>query len=250
VDGHRAGSRVRVDHADGDVPRYLTDKGNKSFFFAPGAGDLLKDTTVPVIFVEAEKSALAIASLARRARRTYLIVAIGGVYGWKRKAVKELQPDGGTKEVTGPAPDLDLIHFKDRHVLIAFDSNVATKPEVRKARNAFRKELPHRKAAIAFVEIPAEDDINGPDDFIAVRGDDAVIAAIDDASGDADTLQHLIRNADGTAKGRWQTQSRYCAMRRNGRVCWRSTSSACTPLCANRPRGGRRSARSGTMLMT
>jgi hypothetical protein len=168
----RTGSRVRVDAPiDDEVPKYLMEAGCRHLFFAPDSAAFLNDTSVAVIFVEAEKSALALAALAARSRRRYLFVAVGGCNGWKRKRGKRKMPDGSSKALTGPSPDLDLIRMKSRHVLVAFDSNVATNPKVRAARKAFQKELVARGASVAFVEIPAEGGINGPDDFISERGD-------------------------------------------------------------------------------
>ena len=198
----RTGARVRIDAPiTDDVPKYLMEFGCRHLFFAPGAAAFLNDTSVAVIFVEAEKSALALAALAARSRRRYLIVATGGADAWKRKCGKKQMPDGSSKTVTGPSPDLDLIYMKGRHSLVAFDSNVLTNPRVRKARVKFQKELVARGASVAFVEIPLEDNINGPDDYIRERGDDAMLEAIDSARGEAETLRKLRTNEQGKAKG-------------------------------------------------
>jgi len=198
--GERNGARVRLDSPIADGPKYLMEAGCRHLFFAPGALQSLGDTGVAVIFVEAEKSALALAALSARSRRRYLVVAVGGSDGWKRKCGKAEKPNGGSKAETGPSPDLDLIYMKGRHALIAFDSNVLTNPRVRKARVRFQKELVARGASVAFVEIPAEDGINGPDDFISERGDDAMLEAIDKARGEAEELRRLLTDEQGKAK--------------------------------------------------
>jgi predicted P-loop ATPase len=198
--GERNGARVRLDEPILDGPKYLMEAGCRHLFFAPSSAAFLKDTSVAVIFAEAEKSALALAALSARSRRRYLAVAIGGCYGWKRKCGKRLMPDGSSKTETGPSPDLDLIHFRGRHALIAFDSNVLTNPKVRAARKAFQKELVARGASVAFVEIPAEAGINGPDDFISERSDDAMLEAIDKSRGEAETLRQLLTDTQGRPK--------------------------------------------------
>lgn len=200
VDGHRTGARVRLDKPIDDGPKYVMEPGCKHLFFGPGASGFLKDATVPVVFVEAEKSALALAAFAERAGRDYLIVATGGVDGWKRKQGKVTTQDGTPKWVTGPSPDLDLIFFKDRAVLIAFDSNTQTNPAVRRARAAFKKELAARGACVSFVAIPVESGINGPDDYLAMYGDAPMAALLDRTSGETDTLQHLVRSSGGDAQ--------------------------------------------------
>ena len=201
ITDRRTGARVRLDMPLDNDTKYLMEIGNRHLFFAPGALQFLNDTSVAVIFVEAEKSALALAALSVRSRRRYLVVATGGCDGWKRKRGKVNKPDGGDEWKTGPSLDLDLIHMKGRHVLIAFDSNVATNPKVRKARVRFQKELVARGASVAFVEIPLEDNVNGPDDLLRERGDEAMLEAIDKSRGEAETLRRLLTDAQGNAKG-------------------------------------------------
>ena len=196
----RVGASVRLDNRTEGGPKYIMETGNRHLYFAPVEAELLKDTAVPVIFCEAPTSALALAALAQRSCRTYVIVATSGCTAWKRKDRKVTTPEGDTKWVTAPSPDIDLMHWKGRLALIAFDSNARTNPNVRRARNSFRKELVARGASVSFVEIPAEGDINGPDDLIATRGDKAMLSALDQAGGDADTLRHLIVTAQGAAK--------------------------------------------------
>jgi hypothetical protein len=181
VTGKRIGGRVRLDTPRPDAPKYIMEQGVRHLFFLPRAGELLRETSVPVIFVEAEKSSLAVTALAERAGRKMLAVASGGAWAWKRKIGKKTQPNGSPADETGPSPDLDLITWQDRIVIIAYDSNAATNPNVRKARRALAQELSARGASVLIAEVPAIEGVNGPDDLIAVSGDVAMLAILDAA---------------------------------------------------------------------
>ncbi len=54
------------------------------------------------------------------------------------------------------------------------DSNVASNPKVQRARAALVRELCKRKCEVMVCNLPAADGVNGPDDFIAVCGDEAM----------------------------------------------------------------------------
>jgi hypothetical protein len=181
VTGNRTGNRVRLDHPISKM-KYLTETGCRHIYFPPGVSDYLRDTTITVVVVEADKSALALRALADRTGRKLLPIAIGGDWGWRRKVGNRPLPDGGTEPETGPSPDLDLVVWPGRRVIIALDSNAATNREVHAARRALARELAERGAVVAFAEIPADDGVNGPDDLIAVRGDDVMLQVLDTAA--------------------------------------------------------------------
>ena len=109
VTGERVGGRIRLDTALPDGGKYISELGCRRFFFAPGAADFLRDTGIPAVIVEAEKSSLAITALADRNGRKLLVIAIGGCWGWKRTVGKRLVADGSMEPETGPGPDLDLV---------------------------------------------------------------------------------------------------------------------------------------------
>jgi hypothetical protein len=94
--GSRVTARLRRDHpemgADGKLEnKYLSPWGdNRHLYFPPGAAPLLKDTGVTAVFVEAEKSALALTALAARTQRKMLAIATGGC--WVGVARPELSP--------------------------------------------------------------------------------------------------------------------------------------------------------------
>ena len=179
--GTRVGGRIRLDHPLPDDGKYISELGCRRFFFPPHVGNFLHDLSVPVVIVEAEKSALALRGLADRAGRPMLPVAIGGCWGWRRKTGNRALPGGGTEPETGPGPDFDLIVWQRRSVILAFDSNAQTNPKVQQARHALAKELTQRGAHVLVAEVPAVNSVNGPDDLIAVSGDDAMLRVLDSA---------------------------------------------------------------------
>jgi hypothetical protein len=129
--------------------------------------------------VESEKAALALLALAMRLGRKLISVAVGGCWGWKRKIGNRALPFGGSQPETGPSPDLDLIAWERRSVILAFDSNASTSSGVRWARRTLGEELAARGATVLIAEVPAIDGVNGPDDLIAVSGDDAMLVVLD-----------------------------------------------------------------------
>jgi hypothetical protein len=179
-DGRALGYRVRLD-APRDGQKYRSSQGCRVLFFAPAPASYLNDTSIPIAFAEAEKSALALIALAGRHELKLLAIAAGGVWGWKRKVGSALQPDGTHKPVTGPSPSLDWILFKGRKVFIIFDSNVRGRRDLEKARYKFAEELAGRGAQVFIASVPGRNGVNGPDDLIAIAGDEAALEMIDKA---------------------------------------------------------------------
>jgi hypothetical protein len=128
--GHVLGHRVRLDAPSGDGAKYLLEQDCRYFFFAPFDDGELTDTSVSAVIVESEKAALAIKALVDRHGLKLLVIATGGVWGWKRKNGSELQPDGTHQFVTGPSPSLDVIAWPGRETFILFDSNVACRQDL------------------------------------------------------------------------------------------------------------------------
>jgi hypothetical protein len=180
VTGNRVDARLRLDKPTLDSGRYMSERGSRHFFFPPESKDLLRNGSAPVIIVEAEKSALAICALSDRTGRRFLAVAIGGCWGWKRTIGKRPLPDGSTEPEKGLGPDFDLIALDERDVVIAFDSNAARNDDVWTARRFLAKELTERGASVRIANVPNWDEVNGPDDLIAERGDAEMLAVIDE----------------------------------------------------------------------
>lgn len=178
-DGHRLSHRVRLDMPLADGQRYLSEQGCRALFFPPMRGGELTDISVPAVIVESEKAALALVALAKRCLRQVLVVAVGGVYGWRRKIGIETTPDGSRESVTGPSPSFDWVAWQDRKVVVAFDSNVAGRRDLEKARFALAEQLKQRGAQVFIASVPARDGVNGPDDLIAIAGDSATLEMLD-----------------------------------------------------------------------
>jgi hypothetical protein len=64
--------------------------------------------------------------------------------------------------------------WRRRQVVVAFDSNVATNAKVRRANWAFREMLVSRDADVFRVDWPQHEGVNGLDDLIALRGEEAM----------------------------------------------------------------------------
>lgn len=181
LNGARFGGRIRLDHSLPDGGKYISELGCRHFFFPPRVVNFLDDLSVPVVIVEAEKSALSIGALADRVGRQMLPVGIGGCWGWKRKNGNRILPNGGTEPDTGPSPDFDLITWQGRSTILAFDSNAANNSNVQSARRALAQELTARGANVLIATVPAIGGVNGPDDLIATLADKAMLDVLDGA---------------------------------------------------------------------
>jgi putative DNA primase/helicase len=178
ANGHRATCRLRRDHPEESngkpENKYVCPTGDrKRLYFPPGAAELLAaDPKSSIIFVEAEKSALAITAWAGRVKHNVVAIATGGCWGWRSKTGIEVSVSGKRKPKTGPSPD--LAYAEGRAVAILFDANAAKNENVQTARKAFATALAKIAARVAIVELP-EGDWNGPDDYIAANGDAAMV---------------------------------------------------------------------------
>lgn len=126
--------RLRRDNPEIDADgkpkdKYLCPQGHNRLYFAPGAGPLLTDLTTPVLIVEAEKSALALAAAALRCNKSWPVIEIGGCWGWMGKTGTEPGQGGERIPERGPKPDFGLLSFEmRRRIILVFDANTATNP--------------------------------------------------------------------------------------------------------------------------
>ncbi|HEY3175757.1 MAG TPA: phage/plasmid primase, P4 family [Candidatus Polarisedimenticolia bacterium] len=169
-------------HANG--AKYLSPYGERlRLHFAPGAGALLQAVSVPVLWIEGVKKALAVESWRRRDGRTALVIGISGCWGWRR-AIKGNLPDGSLGKIgSEPIPDFNLIAWKGREVIVGLDGDVVTKPDVARAERALVAELRRRGARVRVMRIPPAPDGSrrGADDFIVQEGDEAWARLLDEA---------------------------------------------------------------------
>ena len=164
--GHRPNGKTffvfRPDEPDPDNPglkyeatcKKLGGPGNV-LYVHPGTRHLIGDTSVPVIFVEGIKKALAIVTAARAAGVAVLVVAISGVWNWL---------SGGK-----PIPDMFDIDVEGREVFVGFDSDVFSNPDVSDAARRIAAHLKNRGASVYLSYLPdgADGSKTGADDYLA-----------------------------------------------------------------------------------
>tara|TARA_R110000772_G_scaffold2839_1_gene10324 strand:- start:33415 stop:35568 length:2154 start_codon:yes stop_codon:yes gene_type:complete len=127
-------------------------------------GEVLADTSQPIMFTEGEKKALA-ACLAG-----VPTIGLGGVYNFT---------DGGVF-----LPILDKIAFKGRAVLICYDSDAAGNSKIRLAEDRLAVELSLKRGALlSLIRLPDAEDGSkvGIDDYLVEHGDEAVDLLVEGA---------------------------------------------------------------------
>jgi hypothetical protein len=190
VTGQRVTARVRRDNPeieDGKPKnKYVSAYGDgRHLYFPPDAWSRLQEPTTPIVLVEAEKSVLALTAWARRTSTDVLPVGLGGCWGWRGRIGKTESTSGERVDVTGPLPDLSVCD--GRTVYVCLDANAATNSKVQAARDALVRELGRRGCNVLVCSLPLADGVNGPDDLIAVRGDDAMQAVFNGATAGVET---------------------------------------------------------------
>jgi putative DNA primase/helicase len=189
--GRTATYRVRRDRPEVEKGRpkhkYLSPVGGRPhLYFAVTDTDALADTTIPLVVVEAEKSVLAITSAARRVGRSLLVVGLGGCWGWRGRIGKVETADGGRADELGPLPDWDHLAYEGRDAVAMLDANAARNVHVQAARHALACLLADRRAHVRIAELPQEAGVNGPDDYLGLHGDAALLALLDAAAAVGD----------------------------------------------------------------
>jgi hypothetical protein len=190
VTGLRVTARVRRDNPELEDGRpknkYVSAYGDaRHLYFPPDAQAKLAGPETPIALVEAEKSALALTAWGARVGIELLAVAMGGCWGWRGRIGKTEGINGARVDVTGPLPDLSVCD--GRTVYVCLDANAATNSKVQAARAVLVRELRKRGCNMLLCSLPLADGVNGPDDLIAVRGDEAMQAVFDDATARIET---------------------------------------------------------------
>jgi hypothetical protein len=168
--------RVRHDNPrndeNGKLRKYESPYGdNRHLYFAPCKPEWIKDPGTPLIFVEAEKSALAILAWSERHDRRLIPVGLGGCYNWRGRIGKTVTADGDRVDEKGPLSDLEIA--RDRKWYILYDSDVAKNDKVYAARENFVKALQDLHADVHVLNLPNASNKDGPDDFLATHDDSA-----------------------------------------------------------------------------
>ena len=124
--------------------------------------------------------------MAERTGMNLLAVATGGCWGWRGRIGKVQNSHG--ERVNNHRPVTDLNFFDGRRAFVLLDANAATnRRKVQQARAAFVRQLTKRNCEVLTCNLPITDGVNGPDDYIAVCGDEAMMQVFADASAGAST---------------------------------------------------------------
>ena len=129
----------------------------------PGAWTRLDDKRTKIVLVEAEKSVLACEAWAQRVKRDDVVfLGMGGCYGWKDNKL-------------GILPDMAVCRGYDVTALL--DANVDDNNLVKAARIELTAYLQSIGCTVLHANLPKEDGVNGPDDYLAHHSD-AEFAAV------------------------------------------------------------------------
>jgi hypothetical protein len=185
ITGRRVAVRLRRDNPELDSDgkpqsKYVSAYGDgRHLYFPPEAWSKLQAPNTPIVLVESEKATLALSAWAQRTGTDLLAVGMGGCWGWRGRVGKTESPTGSRVDVTGALADLAVCEGRTSYLLL--DSNVATNGKVQAARNALAKELLKRGCTVRLCNLPTMPDLNGPDDYIEARGDEAMTAIFTEA---------------------------------------------------------------------
>lgn len=159
-----------------DSPVSLGDSKPAKYMMVKGGGNILDchpriikdlaDPGIPLFFTEGAKKADALIS------RGFSAINLSGVYGWR----------GANKHQGKTAlTDFESIALNDREVILLFDSDVLTNPNVAKAVGRFENFLSSKGADVVVCVLPEQDGEKvGIDDwFIQGNTDDDLNALID-----------------------------------------------------------------------
>lgn len=173
-----------IDRETGKPRKYLWPAGkSQSLYVPPASLETLRDIAAPLIITEAPLKALAtLAALEAEGITGVAVIAVAGVTSWRSGDM----PLSDHNDIPMKRMKRDRVVTR-RRVLIAFDSDAATNPEVIKARWEYTQYLRRKRARVEWINVPAvEDDPNpatnkqGIDDALAagIRIGELISAAI------------------------------------------------------------------------
>lgn len=164
--------------------KYMAPYGDRKHLYFPPVPALFADVAVPIILVEAEKSSLALTAWMGRTGSKVLPIALGGCYGWKGKIGIKETATGERVPNHGAIPDLNICR-DGRRIYVLLDGNVSVNPLVQAARRDLMRQLQKQGADTYLINLP-RGPWNGPDDYIAAKGDKAMAALLDAAQKPVD----------------------------------------------------------------
>jgi hypothetical protein len=199
-------ARIRRDNPPLDASgkrfrKYVCPFGEqRHLYIPPFKRELLSDPKSIVIFVEAEKSALAITEWSERNSVPLIAIATGGCWGFRGTIGKIVSINGARKDEKGPLEELDLA--KGRRAYICLDANVETNKNVAAARKNFIAVLQKIAVEVWTMAMPTGSQaINGPDDLLGSCDGDAKFKAILDAAvrQESGKTKRSTTSVDGSA---------------------------------------------------
>jgi len=175
--------RLRRDNPDGerkpdgtikDIKKYLSPPGRTGMFYFPpnSQKEWLADVSLPLVFSEGEKKALALHRAAwhgltdAASAPKFLAIGLGGVWNFRGIVEKTTGAGGGRRDIKGLIPDFHLLEWKNRKVIILYDANVLTNESVKFARLTLAKNLKELGADVYLADCPEMDGCNGIDDVL------------------------------------------------------------------------------------
>ncbi len=181
------------DGSNKEKNKYLGAPGWRNQVYFPPETDpeWLQDAIVPAVVVEGEKKAIALRRYFYERDERALIVCLPGVWNW-RGTVESIRDSNGHKiaDIKGTIADLFRIAWRGRQVKILFDANAATNESVNAARRLLAKELIRMGAMVRLLDLPAEEGVNGVDDFLGKHGPEALAKFFEEAE-DGKNLQGI-----------------------------------------------------------
>lgn len=211
--------RIRIDDAfrpaevgaDGQLKpgqKYDAATGSRNHaYFPPGVTvEMMADSSLPIVLTEGEFKALALWRLARQgqtalfgSRPAFLPIGLSGVWNWRGQVGIRTTASGEREPEKGVIPCLRRIAWKGRRVAVAYDADTATKDQVRRARNALRRELQEAGAEVSLWDWPIAQG-KGVDDRLAAGGPDPVLADLDRLVFNPKTHLDFLRADHGNAE--------------------------------------------------
>jgi hypothetical protein len=155
--------------SNGKPVKYESPRGvsNRSYF-PPLTRTILADPSVPLLLTEGEKKA------AKADQEGFACIGLVGVYGWMLKRLK-----GSDGKKSGPRElitDLAAIAWSGRRVIIAYDSDIVDKSEVRLAEHYLAETLRAVGADMRAIRLPSNPDGSkvGLDEYLVTHGREAL----------------------------------------------------------------------------
>ena len=154
-------------------------RGNVLFFGPDEAPSALTDSDHSVLITEGIKKLCALWRLARHdvERPRFLPSAVGGAWSWRGTVGRTADANGQRVPIKGPIADLDRFAWRERQVIILFDSDAATNSDVARAREGLTDELRERGARVAVLYVPqlTQEGKTGLDDLLVAWGPERVL---------------------------------------------------------------------------